>query len=166
MNDYKYILFVFKEFGDDDHTPKEIQVIEKITTGVAKGASCGPINLCFFESNRSKEEISVLLKKKKLNFTLVEEKDTVSVLPSYILKLFDNDFSSSDHVRKFGNLNHPDAQPKQKSPIKMSLESQLEEAIKEEDYVMAAKIRDKIATAKEKPKETTAELFKTLFKEE
>src|SRR3989304_8548963 len=107
MTDNKYILFVFKDSEDDGiSTPKEIQVIEKITTGTARGASCGPLNLCFFQSNRTKKEISKLLKEQNLKFVLTEEDATEKSLPGYILKMFDNDFSIG---RKFGNLNHPDA---------------------------------------------------------
>lgn len=168
----KYVLFIFKEPSDEFTMPKEVSVLEKIATGVSRGASCGPINLCFFPSNHSKAEISTLLKEVKLNFILTEEKDSMSSLPSYITKMFDKNFLSEhdegDGIRKFGNLDHPENIKKSK-PEKISLEDQLKEAVKTEDYPMAAILRDKIANKKlpppvKNPKDPAA-ILKELFKD-
>jgi hypothetical protein len=161
---HKYVLFIFNPPDEiDSDKPREIRIIEKVTTGVARGASCGPLNLCFFPSDKTKEEIAALLKEDNVKFVLLEEKDAEKSLPGYITQMFNQDLSV-DGIRKFGNLDHPDAKPKRKLE-KISLEDQLKEAVQTEDFIVAARLRDKIAEKKEPKKKDSFSYLKELFKD-
>ena len=153
MNDYKYILIVFNDFGEEmARLPKEVNIIKKVATAEVRGASCGPLNLSFFTSDRTREEISDMFKKDKIDFILFEEKDSSSSLPSYITKMFGKEFEKySMDISK------------EVSKDKLSLEDQLKEAVANEEFAIAARLRDKIAQQSKKV-ETTPDSLKTLFK--
>lgn len=134
-----YILFIFNNSKDEFlKEPKELKTLQKVTVGDIRGASCGPINLCFFPSEHSKEEISDLLLKDGIHFLLVDEQDTEHSYPKHISRMLSG---KMDHtaVRKIEIVSEPK---------KLSLEDQLKVAIKEDDFETAAVLRDKIAKAK------------------
>lgn len=154
MKDYKYVVFIFNDPSDNFRKdPKELNILKKVSTGNIRGASCGALNLTVFQSDKTKEEISKMFVKQGISFFLFEEQDSDYKLPSYIAKMFgekfekDPDDSDLDEVEKemFGS----------KTPKKVSLEDQLQDAINEEDFKMAAVLRDKIA--KKKNESTSSE---------
>lgn len=155
MKDFKYVLFIFNELGEDPAKPKELNVLQDVCTGTIRGASCGALNLSVFPSDKTKEEISKKLRSLGINFFLFEEKDAEYKLPHYIARMFgqkfdqdpdEKDLGDGDELYKHGRRVH-------KPAAKLTLEDQLQAAIDEEDFKTAAILRDKIAKAKETPTE-------------
>lgn len=154
MNDSKYILLIFNSPGEDLlKEPKEVKILQQVAHGTVRGASCGPINLCFFESGVPKKEISELLLKSKLKFLIVDEKDSVKKLPKYITQMFDPKFTESRGAKPSDFVEEEDL------PKKLSLEDQLKEAVNNEDYLIASRLRDKIAAQKKSKINPIKELF-------
>lgn len=138
----KYILMAFAASDSDIHS-----ILFEITQGNVKGFESRPIKFVIFESDLSKQELIDVIIPKRINFMLVEEKDMVFNLDGFL----------SDTLGL-----------KQETTLKkLSLEEQLEEAIKNEDYMIASKLRDtinkkakKIVEKKDKkPTNNISELF-------
>lgn len=142
-DNFKYILIVFnnpEHMFAVDRDPKEIKILEEIATGDVRGASCGVVNFCTFSSDKTKEDISKLFTEADIDFLLTEEKDSVIRVPDHLAKTFG--LEPTRKLRKSGN----------EKPEKLSLEDQLEEAKKNEQWEIAAAIRDRIEKAKTEPK--------------
>lgn len=143
MIDEKYVLIVFNDPEEDEiRVPKEVNILKKVAAGEVRGASCGPINVSFFTSDSGIDDITNLLNEKKMNFILVPEKKASHALPGYITRMFGNDFPKNSEV-----LYDSRDEKKSKSvkSTKLSLEDQLAEALKNEEFFIAARLRDKIA---------------------
>ncbi len=130
MNKFKYVLLIFNDFGSNLGQLKEKDALNKIAMESSKvsGISCGAINITTFESVMEKNEISRLLEKDDLKYFLFDEKDSKHSLPDFVQDAIDL------IPKKIART----------SAVKLSLEDQLEEAVKEQDFMMAARIRDKI----------------------
>jgi len=155
-----YVLFIFNNSKDEFlKEPKELKILQQVTVGDIRGASCGPINMCFFPSEHSKEEISDLLVKDGIHFLLVDDQDSEHSYPKHIRSMLSG---KMDHtaVRKIeigGGMEITE-------PKKLSLEDQLKEALKEDDFELAAVLRDKIAKAKSpEPKTGKGSTLRQLF---
>jgi hypothetical protein len=162
MKDHKYVLVVFNN-PDEEYSrePKEFKVLSEIAKDSVRGASCGAINLSFFVSELTKDEIAFLLSKEKVSYMISEEKDLTASFPKYITRMLDGDMSNVKNITPGFDENL-----KPKSKEKVSLKTQLDEALKTEDFIMAAALRDKIA--KQKPtKESSTEgsTLQQLFEE-
>jgi uncharacterized protein YrzB (UPF0473 family) len=165
MNDKKYVLLVFNNPEEDEQiqVPKEVKILKKVATGEVRGASCGPINISFFLSDAEMEDITSLLNKDKINFILVPEENSTHALPNYITRMFGKDFP-----KKFTVLYDSRDEKKKTESKKLTLEDQLAEAVKNEEFSIAAILRDKIATRDTNsmlnPKKETKDSLKEIFK--
>lgn len=123
----KYILIVFKDENEMDSN-SEISVLGKVAEGDVYGASCGAINLVSFKSRRTKDEIASVLRNDGFNFMLMKDEDAEMEVPNYLSSVL------GQTKPKFSKL----------EPKKLSLNEQLNEAVKNQDFEMAAILRDKI----------------------
>jgi len=150
-DNFKYILIVFnnpEHILDIDKEPREIKILEEVATGEVRGASCGVVNFCTFSSDKTKEEISKMFDAAEINFLITEEKDSVTRVPDYLAKTFG--LEPTIKVRASGK------------PEKLSMEEQLDQAIKNEQWEIAAAIRDRIEKAKTEPVKTKSSVKKFL----
>lgn len=156
MNDRKYVLIVFNEPEDVElNIPREVKVIKQVASAEVRGASCGVINLSFFQSEMELDEISNLFKKEKIKFLLFEEKNSSHDLPNYITRMFGKDFEKTAKVLY-------DSHDSKKDIKKLSLEDQLAEAVSNEEFAIAAKLRDRIAKEATSGTNPLKELFKKI----
>jgi hypothetical protein len=157
MKESKYVLIVFNdprnlsEQLSGDFEPKEAPILKEVTTGSIMGISCGVMNFCAFPSDKSMPEISRMLTEKNIDFYIFKEEDSLSRIPSFIAKAF----------RSAG----AEFKEESEKPKKLTLQDQLDEAVRTENWEMAAKIRDKIKNVKEikKVKANSTDPLKDFF---
>jgi len=161
----KYIVLIFQEDENSNSEMKKfIDVLNEITDDGSKGASCGPINICFFSSEETKENIDDLFKKNKIKYILLKESDAGMSLPGYITMMFKPGFDDKassiadvlnekstktpllDLLMKLNDQIHnkPLQNGRRSAVVKHSLAEQLEEAVKNDEFELAALLRDKI----------------------
>lgn len=172
----KYIIIFFNEsedlFSGKDMMPIVVDIIKDIAINGSRGASAGPMNICFFSSNLEKEEISKIFLKKKVKFLIINQDDTISSLPKYISKMLEPGFDPDKLNKELEGFGHVERMPglsssKQngrRSAVldKLSLEDQLDIAVKNEEFTMAAALRDKIKNRNQKKQEVPKEKEKNL----
>jgi hypothetical protein len=116
--------------------PEEFPILQSCFSDEAIcAAQCGPINICQFSSNLTKDEISDRLLEKKIEFMLT---DCDSILTNYPKKIKDH-FSNVPKLDEIENY-LSEKQPKS-TKKKKSLQDQLDEALAKEDYEAAAGIK-------------------------
>lgn len=126
--------------------PEELPVLRTIFKGEQIcAAQCGPINVCQFESDFSREEICDRLKSQDIEFILTEKDNSATNLPKKIQEHFD--LTGKPDLMEAARRSLMDEM--KVSVPKVSLQDQLKTAIDNEDYEAAAKIKEKMDKSKQ-----------------
>lgn len=123
----KYILIVFDRGVG---YPEEIVVLNSITQqDTICAAQCGPINICQFSSDFSKDEISKILREKEIEFLLTDADHADTNLPKKL----------ADHFSRDPEKIHQEVT--ETKVKKRSLKDLLAEALANEEYEIASGIK-------------------------
>lgn len=123
----KYILIVFDRGVG---YPEELPILNAVTQqDTICAAQCGPINICHFSSDFSKEEISKILKEKDIEFFLSDADNSESNFPKKLADHF-----SGDPVEKIKEAVNAKIK-------KRTLKELLDEALANEEYEVATGIK-------------------------
>lgn len=123
----EFILITFGSIG------KETEILPEFISSCGKSASCGMMSVTTFKSTSEKEEIAEALTSGDVKFVLFERGDSVSNYP--------------DEVKVFMDTLHPEefiASKNKPAAKKLSVEDQLKNAVENQDFELAAILRDRL----------------------
>lgn len=124
----EFILITFGSIG------KETEILPEFISSCGKSASCGMMSVTTFKSTSEKEEIAEALTSGDVKFVLFERGDSVSNYP--------------DEVKVFMDTMHPEefitSKNNKQTAKKLSVEDQLKNAVENQDFELAAILRDRL----------------------